>query len=107
VRRVVSTTLWLALVAGAGCKFDRIDRADHHYAQPPPHQYLPCKAPHVSAEQKTTAPGYPGLVLTEEWYGGSSSWTHEGRPPAGDRCPPVPPGVTPRMGATGEKLSAR
>jgi hypothetical protein len=94
--------LWLTLAAGAGCRFDK---SDHHYPEPQPHQDLPCVAPHV--EREVTAPGYRGVTFGNEWYGGTSSWTHDGDPPAGDRCPPVPPGVTPRVASPGEKVSAR
>jgi hypothetical protein len=103
VRRVVSMMLFLTLAAGAGCK---LDRYDHHYPEPQPRQYLPCEAPR--AVQKTTAPGYPGVIFGFTWYGGSSSWTHDGDPPAGDRCPPVPPGVMPRVDApSGEAITQR
>ena len=40
---------------------------------------------------RRTVPGYPGLILEDQYVGGTSSWTADGDPPAGDRVSPRPP----------------
>jgi hypothetical protein len=81
----------VAICLGLGCS-----PYDHHVADPGRRPTHECETARPHRQRST--PGYPGLVITDPWYGGTASWTHEGDPPAGDACPPIPSGVTPRHG---------
>jgi hypothetical protein len=54
------------------------------------HPYLNATCDGVSPDRRKPS-AWPGVVLGDDGYGGTASWTYEGDPPAGDRCthPPV------------------
>jgi hypothetical protein len=84
-----SVKVWLVLAAFgavAGCR--------EHYRQPPERRSVPCVG--LQPDRHRAMPGYPNVSLDKGTYGGTSSWTHEGDPPAGDRCTRPPSDVTPR-----------
>jgi hypothetical protein len=59
-----------------------------------PYPDLSCAAP--LPDRHRAVGSTPGLFMDRASYGGTASWTAEGDPPAGDRCPVPPPGVNPR-----------
>jgi hypothetical protein len=89
-RRAPWWSLAVLLVAGTGatpgpCRHE-FDMGQRPYSE------AVCEAPAPDRHR----PSLPGLVLDDATYGGTASWTFEGDPPAGDRCPAPPPGISPR-----------
>jgi hypothetical protein len=99
-----SATVWLALALAASAAVAGCGPYRHHYPQPPQNPAVPCTGPHP--DRHLIMPGYPNIFLDDATYGGTASWTHEGDPPAGDRCSRPPPDVTPRSIGKAHRLGA-
>jgi hypothetical protein len=85
-RRLVLAALALGL---ASCGRSRGPAAvDEH--ETPTVLARPALRPDVSRRRQPEIPGFPGLRLNNRTYGGTSSWTAEGYPPAGDWYAPKP-----------------
>lgn len=69
-----------------------------HERESPAVQARPDARAEVSQQRsRPGVPGFPGLFLNDRIYGGTSSWTADGYPPAGDwfapRPKPTAPGI--------------
>jgi hypothetical protein len=61
-----------------------------HQRENPVVEAQPDARSELSNLRRPAVPGFPGLYLNDRSYGGTSSWTAEGDPPAGDWFAPRP-----------------
>jgi hypothetical protein len=87
----VDKRLWLAVavVGLASCGGGRAPVGVHE-RESPTVQARPDARASVSDRRRSEVPGFPGLHLNDRSYGGTSSWTADGYPPAGDWYAPRP-----------------